>query len=81
MARILVALLALTACNPIVCQARVSVHVEPDTRPPVVVARCDGVELARRVCQDGGRQHRDGNIVTFLCDGVTMTTVKVEEAP
>lgn len=76
MARVLVVLLALTACNPIVCQARVQAFVEPDTRPPVVVARCDGEVLARRVCQDGGRIHREAGTAVILCDGVTLLTVK-----
>jgi hypothetical protein len=70
------ALVLLAACNPIVCQSKVSVFVEPDTRPPVVVARCDGTVLARRACQDGGRIHREPGSAVILCDGVTLLTVK-----
>ena len=71
--------LLLTACNPIVCQTRVQAFVEPGTRPPIVVARCDGTVLARRACQDGGKIHRDPGSAVILCDGVTLLTVK--EAP
>lgn len=72
-------MLLLAACNPIVCQSKVRVFVEPDTRPPVVVARCDADVLARRVCQDGGRIHREPGQAVILCDGVTLLTVT--EAP
>lgn len=77
MARLLV-LMLVASCAPILCTGRVAATFEREqsTGLPIVTVRCDGQTLARRVCYDGGRIHRDAGVAVVLCDGVTLTTVK-----